>query len=169
MKIKVLSACLVSVLLMNCSPKDDDSNGCVEEFVGAVSATETFLVGDWVLTATASNIDVDLTDDGEDNPSTDVFAQSTDCQKDAVYSFNVDRKYSFKNGYSATDCAQKFENKGTFQLAGTNLSITSTCALFNIPIEVNGSETEFTVTNVVNVPSNGQTVAAVFTYTYTKM
>tara|TARA_R110002049_G_scaffold306800_3_gene505863 strand:- start:2200 stop:2706 length:507 start_codon:yes stop_codon:yes gene_type:complete len=168
MKIKVLSTCLLSVLLMNCSP-NEDSNKCVEEFVGAVSATETFLVGDWVLTAIESNIDVDLTDDGEDNPSTDVYEQSTDCQKDATYSFNVDRKYSFKNGYSAANCSQKLENKGTFQLVDANLSITSNCALFNIPIEVDSFETEFTVSNAVNVAKNGQTVAAVFTYTYTKI
>ena len=152
-------------LVVSCS-SDDDSD-CTEDFSGALQANEEKLVGEWVLTAIVANEAVDITDDDTENPSTNLFAQYNQCQKDGVYTFNADRSYTFEQGQNGTDCQNRATFDGTWQLSSNTLSFVSSCTLQNLTVTFNGSETDFMFSNVFNVTDvNGNTIEVNITFTY---
>lgn len=167
MKFKFACISLLGVLFWNCS--SDDGPVCAEDYTGELTEVEAVLEGTWVLTAVESSVAVDLTDDEEENPIKDIFIQSTDCQNDAIYNFNTDRSFTFKQGLTAADCNQKSDITGTWQLQGNVLSFSSTCTIFNSQIELNDDDTNFETVSVVNLRDvYNKVVQAEVTYTYTK-
>ncbi|WBU90473.1 DUF5004 domain-containing protein [Cellulophaga omnivescoria] len=167
MKFKLACIGLLGVLFLNCS--SDDDLVCAEDYTGELTAVESVLQGTWVLTAVESSVAVDLTDDEEDNPIKDIFAQSTDCQNDAEYNFMTDRSFTFKQGLTAANCEQKSDILGTWQFTGNTLNFSSACTIFSSQINLNDDETAFSVESLLNIRDiNNQLVEAEVTYTYTK-
>ncbi|MGJ8659776.1 MAG: DUF5004 domain-containing protein [Cellulophaga fucicola] len=168
MKLKLACVSLLGVLFLNCS-SDDNGATCASDYTGELKEEETLLQGAWALTAVESSVAIDLTDDEEDNPLEDVFAQSSDCLNDAAYNFNADRSFTFKQGLTATDCDQKSDIAGTWQLVGNVLSFSSVCTIFSSQIELNDDDTNFTITSRASLRDvNNKIVEAEVTYTYTK-
>src|SRR5699024_11429066 len=54
--------------------------------------------------AVVADQEVDLTDDDEENPSTDIFAQQSACEKDEQYVFDADRTFEYSKSNNAEDC-----------------------------------------------------------------
>lgn len=157
-----------SGFLIGCN--SDDSDNCVPEFTGELAANEQALVGDWTLTAIVAEEEVDLTDDEEDNPSTDIYAQQSDCQNDATYNFGADRSFTFKQGYAAEDCSDKGQLKGSWKLEGEQLSQVYYCSLQTGNIDIDAEDNTISFTNTVRITNvSGQVVETTITYTYTKV
>ena len=153
-------------IMFSCN--SDNEVDCPEDFTGELTAEEETLVGTWVLTAITADEEIDLTDDDEDNPSTDFYAQYSECQKDASYTFSSDRTYEYEQGQNAEDCQNKGTFEGTWRLASDNLSLVSGCSLQNTDIDFNVDETEFSFTNEFDVRDVGGLVKSVeITFTYT--
>lgn len=150
------------------SCNSDDEVQCPEDFSGTLTAEETQLLGSWRLSAIVADTEIDMTDDGEDNPDTDFFVQYEDCQKDARYTFLPDRTYSFEQGQTAEDCGQYAVTlEGTWRLASDQLSLVSGCTLQNNDIEVAGDGSEFSFTGDFSVRDvTGQVHPAKITFTY---
>ncbi|GAL80322.1 hypothetical protein JCM19274_612 [Algibacter lectus] len=125
--------------------------------------------GTWVLTAVVAEDEIDLTDDGEDNASTDLFVQYDDCEKDIVYGFEDDRAYSFVAG-GTSDCDNEQTTIGTWKLNETyGLTVVSSCFSQTSQLEVNDDFTEFTSEGNINyIDVNGETITSKTTFTYTK-
>ncbi|MBO0323720.1 DUF5004 domain-containing protein [Muricauda sp. CAU 1633] len=157
---------LMGGFMVSCST-DDGSSDCPEDFTGALVANEEKLVGEWVLSAIVADEAVDITDDDQENPSTDLFAQYNDCQKDGVYTFNANRTYTFEQGLNGTDCQNRGTFDGTWQLSSNTLSFVDACILQNLTITFNGSETEFTFSDDFNITDvNGTTSEVNVSFTY---
>lgn len=156
---------LMAGIISSCN--SDNDVDCPEDFTGELTTGEEVLVGTWVLSAITADEEIDLTDDDEDNPSTDFYAQYSDCQRDASYTFNSDRTYEYEQGQNAEDCQNKTALEGTWKLVSANLSLIGGCSLQNTDIEFNVNGTEFSFTNDYDVRDVGGLVKPVeITFTY---
>jgi hypothetical protein len=160
------AALLAGAMFIGCSDDDDD---CIQDYTGPLAENETPLVGKWVLSGITSSEEVDITDDDEENPSTDIYAQYTDCQKDAAYTFNEDRDYKFEQGTTASDCQGKVTTNGTWQYTNNQISLVTLCTVLNLPVTFTNAGTSFqSVSQLLIKDVTGQTVQAEVTFTYTK-
>lgn len=159
---------LGSVLLIFNACTTDNEVECPEDYMGALASAEEKMVGEWVLTAIEADKEIDLTDDNEDNPDTNIFAQYSDCQRDGAYAFSSSRGYTFKQGLKASDCERTVNLEGTWQLAGSVLSLVGSCNVQNLPLEFNSDNTEFVFSedfNVTDIQGATQQTKVSFTYT----
>lgn len=133
---------IMALFIVSCN--DDNSMDCPQTLLGPLSALETRFSGTWKLTGMLAEEAVDITDDGEDNPSKDIFSQYTECQRDLVYNFNSDRNYIFKQGYSDSGCNPRYELSGTWNLSEENfLTFVANCTLETIQISLNDAGNTF--------------------------
>ena len=157
---------IICGLAVSCSVGNDGSD-CSQDFTGALSTNEEKLVGEWVLTGIDADEALDITDDDEDNPSTDLFAQYNECQKDAAYTFSSNRSYLLEQGQNGTNCPNKGIFDGTWQLSGNTLSFVDACITQNVALTFNGDDTSFMFSNnftLADVNGNVEEVTIVFTY-----
>ncbi|MDF0717902.1 DUF5004 domain-containing protein [Muricauda sp. 334s03] len=168
MKSKFLSigtVFLVCASFISCN--SDDSIECPQDFTGALSAAEEQLVGEWVLSSIVATEEVDLTDDDVDNPSTDLFGQYSDCQRDAMYIFGENRSYTYEQGQNAEDCDYQVETSGTWELVSQNLRLTASCSIQSTALVFNDDSTEFSFSQSYNVTDvNGNTFRSNVDFTY---
>ncbi|MFD2098998.1 DUF5004 domain-containing protein [Flagellimonas iocasae] len=156
---------MIGGLVVSCSP--DDGSSCPEDYTGALQATEEKLVGEWVLSGIMADEAVDITDDDQDNPSTDLFVQYDECQKEAAYTFDEDRSYTYQQGINGTDCPNRASISGSWQFSSSTLSIIFSCDIQNLVITLNGSDTAFSFSNNFNVTDiDGNVVNTDITFTY---
>ncbi|MCF8713533.1 DUF5004 domain-containing protein [Joostella atrarenae] len=154
-------------LFISCD--DDDTVSCTPDYTGALSDEETTFVGSWELTGITSDEEIDLTDDEEENPSTDIYAQQTECQNDIVYTFNSDRTYTYEQGGVVEDCEATEDFSGSWKLGGTTLGLVTNCYESIQTLEFNAEETEYTVqTSGIATDASGQQIQIVVTYTYSQ-
>lgn len=157
---------LFGILAVSCD--DNNEYKCPEAFTGALTETETNFSGLWVLKSIVAEDAIDLTEDDIDNPSTDIFNQFTECQRDAAYDFNSDRSYSFLSGTIASNCSNEQTISGTWELNPSSvLTLVSNCAKQSTIIEVNETNTEFTIEttyNFIDVNDIGMTLETTSTY-----
>lgn len=147
---------------------NDNGVDCPQDHTGPLAENEEKLTGEWVLSAIVSEEEIDLTDDDEENPEQDIYAQYSDCLQDGVYTFAADRKYTFEQGQNAADCENKSSLEGTWQLSAQTLSLIGGCNVQNVAITFNGDASAFSFTDDYNVrDANGQTVSTEITFTYT--
>lgn len=158
---------LGGLVFSGCS--DDDDN-CIQDYTGPLTASETLLVGEWRLSGITSSKAVDLTDDDVANASMDVYAQYTDCQKDAGYVFKEDRDYDFAQGAEVANCENKVTTNGTWQYTENQISFVSTCVVLSMPITFTNANTSFqSVSSKLLIKDvAGQIVEADVTFIYTK-
>src|SRR5690606_29538840 len=168
MKRNALTLGLMMVVGIFASCDSDDEVQCPEDFSGTLTAEENQLLGTWSLSAIVSDKEIDMTDDGEDNPDNDFFAQYEDCQKDALYTFSPDRTYTFKQGHNAESFGQyKVNLDGSWTLATDQLALVTGCTLQNNDIELAEDGSEFSFTGDFNVRDvKGQVHPAKITFTY---
>jgi hypothetical protein len=168
-KEKLITAfAILSTLFISCNSNDDTN--CDPDFTGALTQTEQVLVGKWILTAIVSDKEVDLTDDDTDNPSTNLYSQSTNCKKDIFYSFNESRVMKFVIGSTAENCSNKSESTSSWEFKSGTLSFVQSCLLFQSKIDFATDNLSFSnVENNVSIKEIDDTVVTVkLTYTYTK-
>ncbi|MEL0650710.1 DUF5004 domain-containing protein [Algibacter sp. TI.3.09] len=165
----VKSLMVFSLLFVSCNDDDSDGVTCTDSLTGELTDVEMNFSGTWVLTAVVAEDEIDLTDDGEDNASTDLFLQYDDCEKDIVYGFEDDRAYSFVSG-GTSDCDNEQTTIGTWKLNETyGLTVVSSCFSQTSQLEVNDDFTEFTSEGNINyIDVNGETIVSKTTFTYTK-
>ncbi|WP_282147989.1 DUF5004 domain-containing protein [Algibacter lectus] len=163
------SLMVFSLLFVSCNDDDSDGVTCTDSLTGELTDVEMSFSGTWVLTAVVAEDEIDLTDDGEDNASTDLFVQYDDCEKDIVYGFEDDRAYSFVAG-GTSDCDNEQTTIGTWKLNETyGLTLVSSCFSQTSQLEVNDDFTEFTSEGNINyIDVNGETITSKTTFTYTK-
>ncbi len=155
----------INGLFTGCNP--DNGVDCPTDYTGALAENEQKLTGRWVLSAITSDKEIDITDDEEDNPEMDIYAQYSDCQRDGVYNFNTDRKYTFGQGQNASTCANKSSSEGTWKLTAETLSLVGACNMQNIQIEFNEEDSAFSFSDNFNVTDvDGNTVQTKITFTY---
>lgn len=147
---KVLSGLLLIILIIACSI-DGGANGgvCTEDFTGALKSNETVLAGTWTLTGITSDTEVDITEDDEDNPSQDIFAQYSDCRKDAEYRFETDRAFRFAEGQKIAGCSNQLVVEGSWKFTGLALDLNSSCSVRTIPIRFNDDFSEFSYIGLI--------------------
>src|SRR5690554_6393933 len=142
MAVVVLTA--LTRLFVGCN--DDDSSSCIEDYTGVLSTEETAFAGEWNLTAIVSDKEVDITDDEEANPSTELFAKQTDCQNDQQYVFNTDRTLEISSGKTAEDCENPATISGTWKLGGSTLGTIDYCSEQTQELDFNSDRTTFSIT-----------------------
>ena len=161
---------LMTVLFM-VSCNTDDTINCPAELTGDLNATETEFSGTWIFTDMIADDAIDLTDDKTDNPSKDVFAQYSACDRDLVYNFNGDRKYSLKQGSLASDCNNKESVAGTWSLTVDKKALTfvANCAMQTTQITIGEDENTFSYTSNLSFRDvTGLVKTTKVTFTYTK-
>ncbi len=160
-----LATLAMGVVMTACN--SDDGADCPEDFTGALTANEQKLVGTWSLSAIVSVEEVDITDDGEDNPSNDIYAQYSDCQKSTFYTFNADRSYQIGQEGNFEGCENAATTEGNWQLVSQTLSLLRNCTLQNITTSFSADETTFSFSDNYTVTEvNGNSVQTVITFTY---
>ena len=158
---------IMGFLIVGCSTGSDSN--CPEDFVGALSSEEEAIVGTWVLTDIVSEEAKDLTDDDVDNPSTEIFDQLSDCNKDIEYLFNSDRAFTLKQGYNADNCSNKFMLNGSWKYVNGQMSFVQSCNTNSVDIFLNNELTVFTIEDVLTFNEVDGTVSTSnVTLTYTK-
>ena len=158
---------LVGLLMFGCST--DNGSSCPEPFTGALSFEENAFSGTYVLTDIVSENPKDLTNDGIDNASTEIFAQLPDCKKDVDYEFRADRTFTVRQEYNAENCTNKLSLDGTWKYTLGQLSLINECLLQTVEIEVNNDYTEFTISDIYTFnESTGAISQSRVTLTYTK-
>ncbi len=166
--ILMLLLTIISVSSIGCSSSSDDSNQCSQDFEGALSSSEEIMVGKWVLTSATSDEEIDLTNDNEDNPSTNIYAQYSDCQKDSFYVFDNDRVMEFIVDSEST-CNFHQEINATWELQEDILSFYTNCLLIKLKINLATDNSAFTTTSYVNIIDvNNVTTATTIVLTYNK-
>ncbi|XCF05230.1 DUF5004 domain-containing protein [Tamlana crocina] len=165
----VKSLIAAGVLFVSCDNSSDDIQ-CPEAISGELSATETTFTGTWTLQSIVAEDEIDLTDDDTDNPSTDIYGQFTDCEKDLVYEFGNDRSYTYSLGKTATGCNNENEVSGTWELSETGtLRFVGNCTSQALAIDVNDENTAFTFEGTYNFTDvNGTTISTKTSFTYAK-
>lgn len=162
------SIVMINLLVVGCSTSNDTQN-CIDALTGDLTFSESSLVGNWALTAMVSEEAIDLTSDGTDNPSTDIFEQFSECDRDVVYSFQNDRKFAFRLGYSSTLCDNKESVDGTWKFDQNQLTLVIGCATQTIIIALNSTFTSFNIEGTYSFQDvNGLNVTTKVTSTYTK-
>lgn len=163
----VTAMMVASLFFVGCN---NDGPDCPEALTGELDTSETALVGDWNFEGMVSEDEVDLTDDDQDNPSTDIFAQLDACDKDLVYAFDNDRTYTFSQGYVATNCSNKAQLGGTWKLTGSELTFVANCSVNNVTIAFNEDQSAFSFEQTFKFNDvDGHTVTTKVTFTYGKM
>jgi hypothetical protein len=163
----LFGAMAFSSILIGCS--SDNTIECPADYEGALVEEENALLGTWELSAIVAEKEVDITDDNESNAGKDIYAQYTDCEKDAEYTFGPGRAYEFAQGQNATSCTNKLKIEGTWKLSTDILGLVGNCSLQNIKIAFNGDKSAFTTTSNFDITDvNGQIVQTDVTFTYTK-
>ncbi|EKF56829.1 hypothetical protein I215_01405 [Galbibacter marinus] len=162
----VLFAALTGVFV-SCN---DDDNQCIPDYTGALSADETAFAGEWHLTAIESSEEIDLTDDDEDNPSTDIFAQQSDCQNDLQYDFGTDRIYKYSARTNVEDCEDSpAAIEGTWKFGGSTLGLITACTESVVELDVNDQRTTFSYTiSTFFTKESGERIEIDVTHTFTK-
>lgn len=167
----IITSLMLTFALFMVSCNDDDGISCPEPLVGELNATEIEFSGTWVLSAMVSEEAIDLTNDEENNPSTDIFAQYPVCDRDLVYDFADDRKYVLNQGFNAEDCTNKQSVAGTWALTANNaLTIESNCSLQTTQITPNETNDAFSfVSTMIFNDASGLTKSTKVTFTYSKV
>lgn len=160
----------VAVLFM-VSCNSDDSISCPADLTGALNDTETEFSGTWLFTGMMAEEAIDITDDKTDNPNKDIFAQYSACDRDLVYNFNGDRKYSLKQGSLAADCNNKESLTGTWSLtAAKALTFVANCASQTTQITTSEEDNTFSYTSNLSFRDvSGLVKTTKVTFTYTKV
>ena len=171
MKVKSIfmgSALMMGLVFSGCT--DDDDN-CTPDYTGPLTASETLLVGQWTLSAINSDKAVDLTDDEVANPSTNIYAQYTDCQKDARYDFSENRNYDFAQGAVVPNCDNKLITNGTWQYQNNQIDFISSCIVLSLPITITNANTSFQSVseNLLVKDVTGSVTTVTWTFVYTKI
>lgn len=135
-----------ALIVVSCD--SDQGNACPKIFVGALTGHEEQLVGTWVLSEITSESAIDLTDDEEQNPSTDLFEQYSECDRDASYIFFDDRTYRYDLGQRVGDCDNPVTATGSWKFSAQILSLTSTCSIQTAPLKLNAEGDTFTFSEV---------------------
>jgi len=162
----VKSLVVMSFLFVSCN--DNDSVTCPDALTGELSEVESAFAGKWVLTAIASEKEVDLTNDNVANPSKNIFEQQTACQKDVIYVFNADRTFDYKEGSVAEACT-KTAIDGTWKYSVSGLVIVANCTSQILDIDVNDDSTEFSIESTYNIKDvSNNVISSKLTFTYTK-
>ncbi|WP_162558651.1 DUF5004 domain-containing protein [Robertkochia solimangrovi] len=158
----------MAIFALGCN--NDDTNECDQNFTGALQTEEQDLVGEWRLTSATAEDEIDLTDDGEENPTTDLFIQFEECQRDIAYNFESDRDFTYLIGYNNTECESSRDGiAGTWKYEAGVLSIRSGCSFGNMVITLNDSDTAFTISEVNRIRDvQNVVVETTITYTYTR-
>ena len=167
---KRYSIILALILLSGCNSNDDDST-CTKAFTGVLDANEEVLIGTWQLTAITAGVEVDITDDGENNPSDDIYSQSDECRQDLSFAFSADRSLTYSQGTTATDCGSwAGSSSGTWQFTGQVLNLEFSCIVQPNNLVVNATEDQFTISynNVTVKQADGSEVVTQVIYTYSK-
>lgn len=158
-----------ALFMVSCNT--DDSINCPDPLTGDLNAIETGFSGQWAFSGMMAESAVDITDDEKDNPSKDVYAQYTACERDLVYNFLANRSYSFKQGSVATDCTNKQQLTGTWSLTdGKSLKFVANCGsqTSQITVDESGKTFSFVTTLSIRDVSNVEKTTKV-TFTYTKV
>ena len=160
----VKSLMLVGILFVSC----DNNNGtdCPDALKGELSTTETEFAGTWKLKSIIADEDIDLTDDDVNNPSTDIFAQNSDCQNDLVYNFMTDRDYTLTQGENVTDC-DDLESIGTWAFSGNTLTLVAYCTTQTAQLTISDDDTEFSYSSNLNFKDVNDAIitsSVIFTY-----
>ncbi|WP_027127436.1 DUF5004 domain-containing protein [Gelidibacter mesophilus] len=157
-----------ALFMVSCNT--DDGFTCPEPLVGELSADETAFAGTWVFVGMEADKAVDITDDNIDNPSEDIYAQYSACERDLIYDFMANRNYSLKQGSSSADCDNKDSLTGTWGLTGNTLTFVANCASQNIVIDMGAVENVFTYESTLNFRDVSGSVKPVkVTFTYERM
>jgi len=163
---RCLVALVTGIFITSCN--SDDGASCPGDFTGALTANEQKLIGTWTLSAIVAMEEVDITDDGEDNPSNNIYTQYSDCQKSTFYTFNSNRTYQIGQSQSFEDCENVLTTEGTWQLSSQTLGLLRNCILQNIVINFSADETTFYFSDNYTVTEvDGNTVQTDITFTYT--
>ena len=160
----------LGLLMAGCT--STDGSGCPEALTGELTSMENEFVGNWVLTDMVSEEAVDITTDGVDNPSTDIFSQLPDCQKDVEYVFRNDRTYTVRQEYNAENCTNKLSFDGTWKYINGKLELVNPtiCLSQTLNITVNNDTTVFALVDLVTFNDvSGLTVKSNVTLTYEKI
>lgn len=166
----IMKSLMVVIALSVVSCNTDDDIKCPDALIGELSATEAEFSGSWKFAGMEADEALDLTDDNTDNPSTDIFAQYSSCERDLEYNFMSDRKYELKQGYSAVDCNNKLALDGTWNLTGDDLTFVANCASQRITIEQSEDGNEFSYESLLNFRDvNGLEKSVKVTFTYEKV
>lgn len=165
----IIKSLMGMAVLFMVSCNSDDSISCPAEIIGDLNATETEFVGTWIFTGMVAEDAIDLTDDKTDNPNKDIFAQYSACDRDLVYNFIADRKYSLKQGSLAEDCKKKESLAGTWGLtADKALTFVANCTSQRTQITMGKENGTFSYTSNLtfkDVKGNMKTTKVTFTYT----
>ena len=167
----IVKSLMVMTVLFMVSCNSDDSITCPADLTGALNANETEFSGTWIFSGMMADEAIDLTDDKTDNPSKDVFAQYGACDRDLVYNFNGDRKYSLKQGSLASDCNNKESFAGTWSLtAAKALTFVANCAMQTTQITMGEDDDTFSYTSNLSFrDATGLVKTTKVTFTYTKV
>lgn len=169
MKTKFVMFAIATMGIIFTSCNSDDDNNCLPNYTGELLAPEETLVGTWVLTSVVANDEVDLTDDDTENPSTNLFAQFSDCEKDLIYTFNDARVMEFLVGTTATDCDNETESTSSWKLDGNRLYFINTCLEFYVDLAFAGDDSAFSIeSEVVITDVEDENITTTVTYVYTK-
>ena len=153
-----------------CDVSNDDDFVCVEDYTGALEENEKVMLGKWKLSAIVSEKEVDITTDNESNPKKDIYAQYSDCDKDADFTYESDRKYTNTQGQNIMDCTNKLKFSGTWKLEGNNLAFVGNCTAQNLKLEFNGDKSTYSFTSSYNIKDvQGATITTNVTFTYKKV
>lgn len=164
----MIAIATMGILFTSCN--SDDDNSCIPDYTGELLAAEEKLVGTWVLTAIVAEDEVDITDDETENPSTNLFAQYSDCEKDAFYTFDADREMNFMVGTTATDCDNETETTGSWKLEGNRISFISTCLEFFMDVAFTGDDSAFSIETEAQITDvEGDQINTTVIYVYTQL
>ena len=164
----IFGTVLLGSMLSGCST--DNSIECPEDFTGSLVDEENNLLGTWQLSAIVAGEEVDLTDDNEENPDTDIFVQYTACEKDTEYTFGSDRAYVYSQATNESNCSNMVTITGTWKLANGSLGLVGNCSVQNLNVVFNDDKSAFSVTSNYTITDvNGVSVQTDVTFTYSKL
>lgn len=160
----VKSFMLLGLLVVGCD--DDNELDCPNALTGELTETETTLTGTWALKSIVADAEIDLTDDNTDNPSMDIFKQSTDCQTDMFYTFTDERTYSLEQGMNTEDC-NDLKSEGSWALNGDLLTVVSNCSSQKTQINIAEDENAFSYTSNLKLKDiNNKIIQTKVVFTY---
>lgn len=164
----IFGTVLLGSMLSGCST--DNSIECPEDFTGSLVEEENNLLGTWQLSAIVAGEEVDLTDDNEENPDTDIYVQYTACEKDTEYTFGPGRAYEYSQAANESECSNMVNITGTWKLANGALGLVGNCSVQNMNVVLNDDKSAFSVTSNYTITDvNGVSVQTDVTFTYTKL
>lgn len=169
--ILIIKSLVVAGALFLTSCNTDDSINCPEPLTGELTAKEIGFAGSWEFAAMVAEEAVDITNDDTSNPSKDIYAQYSACERDLVYDFMDNRNYTLKQGFMAPDCDNKQTLAGTWALDANNiLTFVAACASQTIQLEMNEAGDAFTYVSNLNFrDASGAVKSTKVTFTYDKI